>query len=433
LGSDKYQIFITFEIIIIFVSNFIVMKVYERKLLKSVVQQLLDKEFIIITGARQTGKTTMLSQIQDHLIAQGMKSVFYLTLEDHGILTRLNQHPEYIFDFAIRTEGEKSFVLIDEIQYLDHPSNFLKLLFDKHQSSLKIIATGSSAFYLDQKFTDSLAGRKKLFELYTLDFEEYLLFRTGIDTLMIELERIRAKETYYSARRSELEVYFNEYLTYGGYPAVTLAEDHQKKLDMLSELTSAFLKRDIAEANIQDKEKFYKLLLILADQTGSLLNLNELSRSLSLSVTAVSNYLYILQKCFHISLLKPFSKNLRKELTKMPKVYFNDLGFRNSLLKLFAPIYLRPDKGKLIENYAFLRLNSLYGSDAIHFWRTSEGNEIDFVINKGYNEGEALEIKYDEKSFAASKYKKFTDAYPSYPFNFRAFKTESNHRSLMAL
>lgn len=409
------------------------MKPLDRKLLKPILQQLPEKEFIIITGARQTGKTTILNQIQDHLISRGHKSVFYLTLEDPAILGRLNQHPEYIFDFTIRTKDEKAFVLIDEIQYLDNPSNFLKLLYDKHHNDLKIAATGSSAFYLDQKFTNSLAGRKKLFELYTLDFAEYLLFRTGTDVLGIELERIRQNPSYYSNRQKELEVYFNEYLTYGGYPAVAIADTHQKKIGILGELTGSFLKKDIDEASIQDKEKFYKLLLLLAHQTSSLLNINELSRSLSLSVTAVNNYVYTLQKCFHIGLLKPFCKNLRKELTKMPKVYFNDLGFRNSLLKLFTPVNVRPDKGALIENYAFLRLKHLHRSDAVHFWRTSDGNEIDFIISTGYNLGEALEIKFDEVSFSALKYKKFAEAYPAYSVNCRAFKAESKHRSLMVL
>ena len=405
----------------------------ERKLLKPILQHLQAKEFIIITGARQTGKTTLLSQVQNHLIAQGEKSVFYLTLEDPAILSRLNQHPEYIFDFIIRKEGEKVFVLIDEVQYLDNPSNFLKLLYDKHHKNLKIVATGSSAFYIDQKFTDSLAGRKKLFELYTLDLEEYLLFRSGNNTLSIELGRIRENPSYYSTRQKELETFFNEYLTYGGYPAVALADTHQNKLAALSELTGSFLKRDIDEANIQDKEKFYKLLLILADQTGSLLNINELSRVLSLSVTAVNNYLYTLQKCFHIGLLKPFYKNLRKELTKMPKVYFNDLGFRNSLLKLYGSVDLRPDKGALIENYAFIRLRQLHGNDAIHYWRTADGKEIDFIISKEYNQGEALEIKFDEASFAASKYNRFTNAYPAYSLSCRAFKADSRQASLLAL
>ncbi len=405
----------------------------ERKLLKPILQHLQDKEFIIITGAKQTGKTTLLNQVQNHLIAHGKKTVFYLTLEDPAILTRLNQHPEYIFDFTIRKEGEKVFVLIDEVQYLDNPSNFLKLLYDKHHKNLKIVTTGSSAFYIDQKFTDSLAGRKKLFELFTLDFGEYLLFRSGNNTLSIELERIRENPSYYSTRQKELETFFNEYLTYGGYPAVALAETHQEKLATLSELTGSILKRDIEEANIQDKEKFYKLLLILAGQTGSLLNINELSRVLSLSVTAVYNYIYTLQKCFHISLLKPFYKNLRKELTKMPKVYFNDLGFRNSLLKLYGSVDLRPDKGALVENYAFLRLRQLHGNDAIHFWRTADGKEIDFIITKEYNQGEALEIKFDEASFVASKYNRFTNAYPTYSLSCRAFNTEGRQGSLLAL
>lgn len=401
-----------------------------RKLYSAVIQQIEQKEFAIITGARQTGKTTILKQVYDYLQLNG-KSAFYLTLEDPDVLSRLNQHPEHVFDFVIRSNGGKVFLLLDEVQYLEKPSNFLKLLFDKHYENLKIIATGSSAFYLDKKFTDSLAGRKKLFDLFTLDFEEFLDFKTADESLKTELERIRTNEKYYSTKQKELEGLLHEYLTYGGYPAVVLADNEHKKIEILKELTGSFLKRDIAEAQIQDQEKFYKLLLILADQTGSLLNMNELSRILSLSVTAVENYIFVLQKCFHIRLLKPFYKKIRKELTKMPKVYFNDLGFRNVLLKLFNPVELRLDKGMLIENYALIRAVSKYGSDAVRYWRTTEGNEIDMVITTAYNEGLAIEVKYDAEYFNASKYRKFVDSYPGYALSYRALRSNESQHSLL--
>ncbi len=408
------------------------MEIYKRKLFSSLIDQLNDREFTIISGARQTGKTTLLDQIFEYL-KQNTEEVYQLTLEDTSILSKLNQHPENIFDFIIRVQGKRVFVLIDEIQYLDNPSNFLKLLFDKYSGEIKIIATGSSAFYIDRKFKDSLAGRKRLFDLYTLDLEEFLYFRTGSNDLVIELERIRTNEMYISTRRNELNNYFVEYLTYGGYPAVVLANGRDKKNDVLKELSGSFLKRDISESNIQDQNKFYQLLIVLAQQTGSLVNTNELSRLLSLSVTAVENYLYVLQKCFYISLMRPFYKNIRKELTKMPMVYFHDLGFRNILLNQFLPPDQRLDKGMLIENYAYTRLRNLYGNDQLRFWRTADGNEIDFIHVRSPEKGEAIEIKFNEKGYNPAKYRKFLEAYPEYTMSCRAFVAQDNKQSLLAL
>ncbi len=132
----------------------------------------------------ETLKRKLFQNLAGHLKQRG-EEVYQLTLEDHAILARLNQHPGNLFEFVAAKPGKRLFVLIDEIQYLEDPSNFLKLIYDKYHSRVKIIATGSSAFYLDRKFKDSLAGRKQLFELYTLDFDEFLLFRTlhGTDDL----------------------------------------------------------------------------------------------------------------------------------------------------------------------------------------------------------------------------------------------------------
>ena len=408
------------------------MKTYKRKLFSLLIDQYKDKEFTIITGARQTGKTTLLVQVAAELKLR-MEEVYFLTLEDPSILSRLNQHPENLFEFVIRSNEKKVFVLLDEIQYLKNPSNFLKLLYDKYSHQLKIIATGSSAFYIDRKFKDSLAGRKRLFELYTMDFDEFLTFRTGSNELPEELNRIRTNEKYISSKRKDLESNFNEYLAYGGYPAVVLANSPEKKVELLKEITGSFLKRDVIESNIQDKEKFYQLLLILAQQTGSLVNVNELSRLLKISVTAIENYLYVLQKCFHIRLMRPFYKNIRKELIKMPKVYFHDLGFRNTLLNQFLPLVQRLDKGMVIENYAFIRLRTLYGNDHLRFWRTADGHEIDFILTQSHGQGKAIEIKFDEKSFNPTKYQKFLEAYPDYSLNCRAIRSSDNKTSLLAL
>lgn len=408
------------------------MAVLERKMLTTLIDHLEEKEFSILTGPRQSGKTTLLNQLAERL-KQREEEVYSFTLEDQSILSRLNQHPENLFDFVIRSAEKRQFVLLDEVQYLDNPSNFLKLLYDKYQPKLKIIATGSSAFYIDRKFKDSLAGRKRLFELYTLDFDEFLTFRTDTSDLPEELNRIRIYKDYFSSRRQELESLFIEFLTYGGYPAVVLAVSPERKIEKLKELINSYLKRDISESNIQDHEKFYRLMMILTQQTGSLVNVNELSKTLKLSVTAVENYLYILQKCFHIQLVRPYYGNIRKELIKMPKVYFHDPGLRNILLGLFNPIEQRIDKGMVIENYAYTRLRQLYGNGAIRYWRTADGHEIDFVINPASGIGTAIEIKFDEENFNPKKYQNFRVAYPDYPITCRAFHSSANPGSLMAL
>jgi uncharacterized protein len=174
-------------------------------------------------------------------------------------------------------------------------------------------------------------------------------------------------------------------------------------------------------------------MLILTQQTGSLVNVHELSKTLKLSVTAVENYLYIIQKCFHIHLMRPFYINIRKELIKMPKVYFHDLGLRNALLKQFNPITQRLDKGMVIENYAYLRLRELYGNDLLRYWRTSDGHEIDFIINHSPDSGEAIEIKFEEYNFNPLKYRIFLESYPGYTLSCRAFLASTNINSLIAL
>ncbi len=408
------------------------MRLFERKLLFPITEHLNNERHTIITGSRQTGKTTLLNQIHSRLNEKG-EVTHAITMEDPFIRTRLDEHPENIFELIPRPEHNRIFLLIDEIQLLKDPSNFLKLLYDNYTDRLKIVATGSSAFYIDTKFKDSLAGRKRIFELYTLDFDEFLVFKNRSKDLIPELERIRNEPRYVSLHRNEIRNLFSEYLTWGGYPAVVLANSDESRKELLKELTGSFLKRDIFESRIQEEDKFIRLLMILAGQTGSLVNYHELSRTLRLSVTAVESYIYILRKCFHIHLLPPFYQNIRKELIKMPKVYFHDHGFRNTLLNFFAPPDNRPDKGALLENYVFIRLRQKYGTDALRYWRTADGNEIDFIVEESYLTGQAIEVKSQIQSFNPKKLSRFAAAYPGFSIHGRAFEADNNANDILAL
>ncbi len=405
----------------------------KRKLYNEVKRHVAEKEYTVITGARQTGKTTLLMQLQEDLLSEN-KNVRYISLEDPDILSGLNDHPENIFNYLTLNGKDKTYLLLDEIQYLDNPSNFLKFLFDKYASRLKIVATGSSAFYIDRKFKDSLAGRKRLFTLYTLDFDEFLEFKTESTSLTEELIEIRKNEKYQSLKRRELSILFSEYLTFGGYPAVVLSNTPEKKKLLLKDLVHSYLQKDILESRVRDEKNFYSLLILLASQAGNILNMNELSNTLGISVTAVENYIYILQKSFHVHLIRPFHTNIRKELTKMPKIYFNDIGFRNTILNSYQSIETRLDKGALIENYAFIRLRQKVGQEYLKFWRTTGGNEIDFIINvPGKSKKEAIEIKFNSTSFNKKKYKKFLEIYPEFTLNVRALTAKNNATDILAL
>ena len=404
-----------------------------RKIHQGIKNHLKRKEYTIITGPRQSGKTSLIQALYNELKNDG-QSVSYITFEDRDILSAINNHPENVFSFSPRPEkfltGPKPtskpvFLFVDEVQYADDPSNFLKYLYDTYRENLKIVATGSSAFYIDKKFTDSLAGRKRLFELQTLDFEEWLIFK-DLTELSEELKLIRNREKYISSRHIELMDNFNEYLIFGGYPEVVLENNSEEKIALLKDIKNSFLKRDIDEAGISNPDKFYTLLMLLAGQSGNLVNRNELANTIGVDNKTIDKYLYVLQNCFHIELAKPFYSNLRKELTKMPKVYFKDHGLRNVALNRFFDFKLREDQGVLLENYIYKRLSDIYDSDAIRFWRTTDKKEIDFVISTSFREGLAYEVKMNCKPVKSASLKNFSNTYPDYPTEVISYDIDSN-------
>jgi len=387
-----------------------------RKKYSEIEAHVPRKEFTILIGARQIGKSTLLRQISEGLQKKG-ETVYSINLERKNVLQELDQQPENLFKFCPLADGKKIIVLIDEIQYLKDASGFLKLLYDEYADRVKIIATGSSAFHIDKDFKDSLAGRKRIFQMPTLDFDEFLDFK-GKTELLYDLGALKSGEKQKSVYEHVFWSMMDEYLNYGGYPAVVLENDFAAKKELLKEIRDSYLKRDILESGVNDEEKLYRLLQVLASQSGKLLNVNEISNTLRINNATTENYLYILQKCFHISLVRPFYNNLRKELVKMPKVYLNDFGLRNILINYFAPIEQRADKGALLENYVYRKLLEKYESDQIKFWRTANGNEVDFVVETSFQKGFAVEVNFQESETRLSKYKLFTAEYTDLPLQF---------------
>ena len=385
-----------------------------RRILADLKEHIPKKEFSIITGARQTGKSTLLKQLEGYIRGQDIP-VLFLNLENKTILNELNDNPLNLLKF-IPESNRKTVALIDEIQYMNNPSNFLKLLYDEHSNQIKIVATGSSAFYIDSKFRDSLAGREKLFQLYTCSFDEYLLL-SGKSDLLKEKEILAGKRYYKSPLIDYLRIEWEEYMIYGGYPAIVTEPQKHEKINRLKEIRDSFVKRDILESGVKNESAFYYLFRILAGQTGGLVNVNELSSTLRIKNDTVVNYLNVLQKCFHIALIKPFYRNIRNELIKMPKIFLLDTGLRNCLMNNFLPLSERTDKGELWENTFFRMLADKYGTDPIQFWRTASSNEVDFVLSD-IGKYKAFEVKYDKSQIRVNKYKLFKEAYPEIPIDF---------------
>jgi predicted AAA+ superfamily ATPase len=391
----------------------------ERDLYHKIIRHLDKNEHTIITGARQTGKSTLLRQTADFCRKNNDPAVF-LNLENKDILTELEQSPLNLLKFLPDTD-KKILVFLDEVQYLSDPSNFLKLIYDEYKNKIKIIASGSSAFYIDRKFNDSLAGRKQIFFLPTCSFIEYLKF-IGADQLLDEISQIKNKESYKSLALQLIKKEYDNYIIYGGYPAVILEKRIDEKIDILTDIRDSFVKKDILESGIKNEIEFYKLFRILAAQTGNLLNINELSRTLQIKHETAENYLYVMQKCFHIALVRPYSKNIRNELTKMPKVYLLDTGMINVLTNNFQPLDKKINKGNFWENIYYRRIAEIYGMSNINFWRTTSGNEVDFIIHKTGEPSRAVEVKYNNDKISGSRYKKFHEDYPEIDLSFAFYE-----------
>ncbi len=213
----------------------------KRNLFNDCKIHLEEKEISLITGARQVGKTILLMQLKKFLELK-KKNVFCLNLEIPDILNFLNKHPLNLLKLYPLPENKRTYFLIDEVQYLKNPANFLKLLYDEYAPRIKLVVSGSSAFYIDLKFKDSLAGRKKIFSLYTLTFDEFLRFNdeNKIASIFKKIppNRLSIDNLSYMDMK-KISGFCDEYMIFGGYPKVVTTKDMEKKKAYLSELLNS--------------------------------------------------------------------------------------------------------------------------------------------------------------------------------------------------
>lgn len=372
----------------------------KREVLDKIITFLALPDIIVLIGMRQTGKTSLLGLIINHLLKEIPESnLFYFSLEDQVILDSFNRDQKELENYLASQkidEKERVYIFIDEIQYLNNPTNFLKYYYDNFPN-YKFVVTGSSTFQIRKKFKDSLAGRKKIVHIEPLSFKEFLYFK-GKDlkipsNIFSPITRVNISRG--EILRKELEKEFLEYLLFGGYPKPTLLTERELKLEDLKDIYQSYIRRDIKDiGRIENVESYNRLIQLLASQIGNLLNVQELSNTLDLNRITLEKYLFLLENTFVIHLLKPFYQNKRKEISKMPKCFFEDVGMRNMALNDFRDLNLRVDLGTLVENFVFNELAKKLGVvDELFFWRKIAGEEVDFIWRKE-NEIIPLEVKF---------------------------------------
>lgn len=369
--------------------------VFKRKITDEIITYLDTDDLLVLHGARQVGKTSILLWLQ-HYLEERNKKVFYIDLEDSRFVQILDRGVDDFLDL-LREEGfltknvttkKKLFVFIDEIQYLKNPSAFLKLIADHHKY-LKLVVSGSSSFEIQSKFKDSLVGRSVNFEIFNLSFEEFLLFKgVHLDT----------QKTLTDKKQDELKKLYREYVLYGGYPKIVLTTDRRRKERYLQQIIDTYIRKDIRDlADIKDIEKFNKLLEVLASQSGSLIQLSELSNTCNLAVQTVEKYLFILENTYILRRVRPFHKNIRSELFKTAKVFFYDTGLQQMLWLKEVP---KTILGNVFETSIFNELVKKYPKENVYYWRTKDKKEIDFIL-KDKNKIVPIEVKLNRARFNA--------------------------------
>jgi uncharacterized protein len=346
--------------------------IFKRKVIDEILKFIDLDEIIVLHGARQVGKTHILLWLENYL-KEKKEDVYYIDLEDSRYKKILDSGVSEFVNH-LKEEGhapqadKKIFVFIDEIQYMEKPSDFLKLIADHHKN-IKLVISGSSSFEIKSKFKDSLVGRTVNFEIFGLDFTEYLMFKDyHFD------KSVKASEK----KNEELKSLFKEFVLFGGYPKVALIGEIELKEKRLQQIIDTYVRKDIKElANIDNVENFNKLLEILAAQSGQMINVKELANTCKLSAPTIEKYLFILEQTYIIKLARPYSQNIRSELSKTPKVFFYDSGLQQMLwLKSLQKEII----GNVFETSVFGELIKKYGRENVCYWRTKDKKEIDFII-----------------------------------------------------
>lgn len=349
---------------------------YPRQIFPKLEEELSTKEITVITGMRRVGKTTALTHLYN-LVESGNKAILDL---ENPLHRKVFEEENYdivwnnLKQFNI-TNDKKAYLFLDEVQNLPELSRVVKYLYDHF--NVKFILTGSSSYYLRNLFPESLAGRKIIFDMFPLNFDEFLVFkqvkRIGKGSF---LQKALGKNR---VAYEQLIPYYNEFLEFGGFPSVVLESDLERKKVILSEIFTSYFEKDAKNlSDFKDMSKLRDLILLLIPRVGSRIEVTKLASNLSVSRETVYNYLAFLEQTYFITLLSKYSLSIDRQSAGNKKLFLCDSGIANVLGRI--------SQGQLFEQSVFQSLRTRH---KLNYYNKEGASEIDFIVDEKI----AIEVK----------------------------------------
>ena len=364
------------------------MTIYPRTIFKDIEKHFDTSEAVILTGMRRTGKTTLLTLIRD-----GIKTDNKLFLDLENPLNRKYFEEEDYERIRITLEflglnfKTRPYILLDEIQHVRTLPSVVKYFIDHYKA--KFFLSGSASYYLKNLFTESLAGRKTIFEIFPLTFREFMDFKQA------PFKIPRSERSVTASVHASLDRLYEEYMRYGGFPGIVLKEDAREKEKALEDVFTSFFQLEVLQlGDFRRNDVIRDLMLLLMQSTGSKLDIQRISRDLKVSRPAIYDYLAFLEGTYFIKTIRPFSRGRSTEVRKMPKVYICDTGMSNHFARL--------DEGHIFENSVFQNLR-VHGE--LHYYQRKSGVEIDFILSQK----EAYEVKINPGESDVRRLKELSD------------------------
>lgn len=347
---------------------------YERKLFKVLEQHLENRLMTVITGMRRVGKTTTVRYLLNK-IPHDNKVFIDLERIEHRHIFNQSSYKEIQIELEILGVdfNRPAVIALDEVQLVEDITSVIKYFYDHFE--VKFIITGSSSFYLKDRFSESLAGRKRIFEMFPLDFEEYLSFKE-IETVTLQKFKL---QSFRNSIYLKYKDHYEEYLKFGGFPEVVLADSEDDKIAYLKDVINSFIELDVKLlSDFAASHDLYRLLRLLTARTGSLVDFSKIGSILGISRHKVKSYIELLERTYVVVPVLPFTKNIDRELSSRPKLYLADQGLLTALARL--------NEGQIFENSIAIQLNRM---GKLQYYQRKSGQAIDFI----FDQKEAREVK----------------------------------------
>ena len=338
----------------------------QRTIFPALLEHLHKPQVTVVTGMRRVGKSTALKYLLNQITHENK---IYLDFEKADNRFIWNQTSYKDIEINLAVEGidlsKPSVIALDEIQLVPQSTSVIKYLYDTY--GVKFIVSGSSSFYLKNRFSESLAGRKQIFDMYPLDFAEFVAFKGG----NTEGVRSFSKQPFILAFYNKWKALYEEYLRFGGFPEVALAETEADKKAFLKDIVNAYIELDIALlSDFAASDDLFKIMRLLANRTGSKVDYTKMSSIVGIGRHKLKDYFELLEYTYFVQFINAFSTNPDRELSKQQKVYIADTGLLQTLAQVSS--------GQVFENAMAVQLARL---GELHYYQKISGQEIDFILD----------------------------------------------------